>query len=132
MLIRARLLLYLFFTLPATLTAQVSAGFSIVIPSSNCNPAVYSFINTSVGMGLTYGWNFGVYPGVNSIFENPSTTYLGCGSFTVKLVVTDGNGVADSSAQTVNIRCSPKANFESTFTTGCLPLLARLCPAAVP
>ncbi|MDB5282788.1 MAG: hypothetical protein JWO06_1863, partial [Bacteroidota bacterium] len=103
-------------------SAQLAADFNIVIPSSNCNPAVYSFVNASTGTGLTYQWNFGVYPGVNSIFQNPSTTYLQCGTFQVKLVATDINGAKDSTIKTVNIRCSPKAQFSTSATTGCVPL----------
>ncbi len=115
-----------------SVSAQVTAGFTIVPPSNNCNPAIYSFANTSTGTGLTYSWNFGVYPGVNSVFTNPSTTYLDCGTFTVKLVVTDTTGAKDSTTQTVNIRCSPIASFSPTVTTGCQPLASAFNNTSTP
>ena len=117
------------FFFPAS--AQLTAGFSIVVPSSNCNPAIYSFVNTSVGVGLTYKWNFGVYPGINSIFQNPSTTYLNCGTFPVKLIITDTTGRKDSIVQMVTVRCSPTATFNTTSTTGCLPLVANFNSTSV-
>jgi PKD repeat protein len=102
-------------------SAQLTAGFTIAVPTSNCNPAIYSFVNTSIGAGLSYQWNFGIYPGINSIFSNPSTTYLNCGTFQVKLVVTDVTGRKDSSIQTVNVRCSPTPSFSTVAASGCLP-----------
>ncbi len=125
-------LLVLFLAINAVVYAQVVANFNIVVPSSNCNPAVYGFINTSTGSGLTYRWNFGVYDGVNSVFQNPSTTYLDCGSYQVKLVVTDSAGASDSIVQTVSIKCSPKAQFTSSVNTGCVPLTSGFNSTSTP
>lgn len=106
----------------AHLLAQVSAVFTVNAPASNCNPAIYSFTNNSTGAGtLSYEWNFGVYAGVNSVFQNPATTYLGCGTFTVKLIVTNSLGQKDSTTQVVNIRCSPQAAFSAGSLSGCVP-----------
>src|SRR5580658_8243435 len=77
--------------------AQVNAGFTVNLPSPACNPTVVSFTNTSTGIPpLTYIWNFGVYSGTNSIFTNPTTTYINCGTYTVTLYVTNGLGQVDS------------------------------------
>ena len=134
MIVRLRLyiLLVLFLGLNAAVNAQVSAGFNIIIPNSNCNPAVYSFVNTSTGAGLTYQWNFGVYQGVNSVFQNPSTTYLNCGTYLVKLVAIDSTGARDSVTQTVNIRCSPKAQFTASASTGCIPFNSGFNSTSIP
>lgn len=64
-------LLLMVFQVNVNVSAQVVAGFNVIQPASNCNPAVYSFVNTSTGAGLTYQWNFGVYPGVNSVLQIP-------------------------------------------------------------
>lgn len=103
--------------------AQVTADFNIVAPVPNCNPAVYNFINSSTGTApLSYEWNFGVYPGINSILQNPGTTYLNCGTFTVKLVVTDGLGMKDSISKSITVHCSPVPNFTVSTLSGCVPL----------
>jgi len=120
--VRSYLAVIMFILAGFKIFAQPVAGFNILAPSSNCNPAVYSFINTSTGAGLTYHWNFGVFPGINSIFENPSTTYLNCGSYVVKLLVTDSTGHTDSIEQTINIRCSPNARFTTSSAIGCVPV----------
>jgi len=123
---------FLVLSLGRGLNAQVAAGFNIVAPNSNCNPAVYSFVNTSTGAGLTYRWNFGVYPGINSVFTNPSTTYIDCGSYQVKLVATDSTGVSDSIVQTVSIRCSPKARFTTSNTLGCVSMQTSFTNTSIP
>ena len=113
-------LLSLFVSFQAS--AQVTASFSANLPSPACNPAVVSFTNTSTGAApLSYQWNFGVYSGTNSIFTNPSTTYLSCGTFTVSLIVTDNNGVSDTTTQDITINCSPTADFSVSSNTGCAP-----------
>ena len=112
---------------------QVSANFTVTAPTLNCNPAVYSFTNNSSGTApLTYQWNFGVHAGVNSVFQNPSTTYLGCGTYTVKLVVTDGTGRKDSATKSVTIECSPTADFTTTGTAGCVPYSTSFTSTSTP
>lgn len=116
-----------------TIQAQPGASFTVTAPSLNCNPAVYSFTNNSSGVApLTYQWNFGVHAGVNSVFQNPSTTYLDCGTYTVKLVVTDGNGRQDSTTQSVTIECSPTASFTSSGVAGCIPLSTTFNSTSLP
>ncbi len=115
-----------------SVSGQVTAGFTIIQPTNNCNPAIYSFANTSTGAGLTYSWNFGVYPGINSVFRNPSTTFLDCGTFTVKLVVTDSIGAKDSTTQIVNVRCSPVANFVPVVAAGCVPVTSAFVNTSTP
>src|SRR5882724_2918605 len=80
-----------------TVKAQVSADFQINYSSPNCAPAVVSFANMSTGAPpLTYSWNFGIIGGVNSVQQNPSTSYLTCGSYNVTLKTTDANGQVSS------------------------------------
>ncbi|MBL0308716.1 MAG: PKD domain-containing protein [Bacteroidetes bacterium] len=115
------------------LSGQVTADFAINAPTNNCNPAIYSFSNNSIGIPpLTYEWNFGVYPGLNSVFANPSTTYLTCGSFAVKLITTNGLGLKDSITKMVVIRCSPKPSFTTSTLTGCLPMPVKFISTSQP
>jgi len=107
--------------------AQPVADFSVSLPSPACNPAVASFTNLSTGTPpLSYQWNFGVNAGVNSIFTNPSTTYLNCGTYVVTLTVTDGNGQTDIKTQSITIHCMPTASFITTGASGCAPLVSTL------
>lgn len=130
--LRNHFLLVILLCVQLSVWAQPVADFSIVAPVSNCNPAVYSFEDNSTGSNLAYEWNFGVYPGVNSIFPDPSTTYLNCGAFQVRLIVTDGSGLRDTSIQSVNVRCSPSANFASAASTGCIPHTAAFTSTSLP
>ena len=125
-------ILFVFMLAGGLAYAQPVASFNIIVPTSNCNPAVYSFVNASTGTELSYQWNFGVYPGINSIFENPSTTYLNCGAYVVKLIVTDINGLQDSTEQPINIRCSPNAQFITSAAEGCLPVSVQYTSTATP
>lgn len=116
------LLLIAVFTVVYKVHGQVNASFTINYPSPNCAPAVVSFVNQSTGSGnLTYQWNFGMAPGVNSTQQHPSTIYPNCGNYTVTLTVTNGNGQQSTATQTVSIACNPVANFTVSNNVGCLP-----------
>ncbi len=58
-------------------------------------PATVNFTNSTVGYGsLTYNWSFG--DGTTSTDVMPSHTYLSSGSYTVRLICTDGHGCSDT------------------------------------
>ncbi|MEP6615472.1 MAG: PKD domain-containing protein [Ginsengibacter sp.] len=73
----------------------VKADFSNNVPNS-CNPPVtINFINQSLGTGsLSYQWDFG--DGTSSTTFAPSHTYTSIGSYTVKLIVKNSTGCADT------------------------------------
>ncbi len=127
---RLYIVITLFFSLflkTFSLFAQPIADFSINLPNPVCNPAVAGFTNLSTGVPpLTYQWNFGVNAGVNSILTNPSTTYSACGTFSVTLTVTDGNGLQEIKILPVIIHCKPVVSFTTTGAAGCAPLLSTL------
>lgn len=118
------LLLILFIFVNKQSKSQVVANFTINYQNPNCAPTTISFTNLSTGSGLTYEWNFGVNPGVNSTIINPSFSYLICGNYIVTLIVTDGTSI-DTSTQTANIYCSPVASFNANPLSGCVPLTAQ-------
>ena len=65
-------------------------------PAYICNPpGNVTFTSTVSGTGpFSYNWSFG--NGGSSFLLNPTTTYTSTGAYTVKLVITDGNGCKDS------------------------------------
>lgn len=120
--------LFIFFLIYTSteVKSQVNSSFVISYQGSACNPAVVNFINSSTGQApLYYNWNFGVTTGTNSLLQNPATTYINCGSFTVRLIVMDGTGMKDTSYQQVNIHCSPSPNFSLSPASGCYPLAVQ-------
>lgn len=91
--------------------------------SQGCVPLTVNFTNTSTGSGLTYSWEFG--NGNRSILKNPSAIYYRSGSFSVKLTVTDVNGLtATKTFSTVRVFSNPVANFTAD-TVGCIGELLR-------
>lgn len=113
--------------------AQVDADFDINYPTPVCNPSVISFTNKSTGNApLTYEWNFGVNPGINSVLENPSTTYADCGTFTVTLTVTNALGEKSVKQKDLTVNCKPVANFTVSSVSGCYPLTVQFKSTSTP
>jgi len=85
-----RLVLAICFSLTAEgLLAQPTADFTAT-PLAGCAPHVVYFTNTSTGNPTSYLWDFG--NGFTSVLQNPSTTYLTAGNYTVTLTVTNASG----------------------------------------
>src|SRR6185312_5320948 len=74
------------------------ADFSAPITTFCKKPATVSFTNLTTGSPGTYKWTFG--DGASSTGFSPAHTYTANGTYTVKLVVTDGNGCMDSIQKT--------------------------------
>lgn len=78
-----------------SVTNGVTALFTHTQPAVCSPPASISFTNNSTGPPiLSYYWDFG--DGNFSTAINPTHTYLGSGSFIVKLVTTSSSGCVDS------------------------------------
>ena len=78
----------------------------------------FVFTNTSVSAGATsYSWTFG--DGANSNLQSPSHAYTVYGIYTVKLVVTSGNGCKDSINQTVTVYPKPTPAFSINLAAQC-------------
>ncbi|MBX3240514.1 MAG: PKD domain-containing protein [Chitinophagaceae bacterium] len=86
-----------------------------------CPGTPLSFINTSQGSNLNYNWSFG--DNQSSTDRDPGHSYAE-GLYTVKLVVTDDVGCADSLTRTnyINI-AGPVAAFDVQDSTSICPLL---------
>jgi PKD repeat protein/translation elongation factor EF-1beta len=73
-------------------SATVNAAFTAT-PTTGCLPLTVVFTNTSSGSPTTYNWNFGD-PGSGasntSTLQNPSHTYNSAGTYTVRLIASNG------------------------------------------
>jgi gliding motility-associated-like protein len=90
-----------------------------------CPGANVAFSNTSTPVGMSAAWSFG--DGNTSIVYSPTTTYAATGQYTVKLVVTDSYGCADSLIRNLYIRVDePNADFTvNDSTSSCMPFEVR-------
>ncbi len=115
--------------------SQAHASFTVdFINNSQCAPAGVSFTNLSTGTGnLEFDWKLtGGNPGTSTI-KSPSTVYSKCGTYTVKLTVTDDLNSKSDTSITFTIACSPKANFKATSPlSGCSPLDVQLINTSSP
>ena len=89
-------------------------------------PLTVQFTDTSTGSVTSWLWNFG--DGSTSSAKNPSHTYSGVGTYTVKLTVTNSYGPdtfeALSYIHTYSI-AAPVADFTSDLTSGSAPLAVQ-------
>src|SRR4051812_4521999 len=128
--IRLQLLLLTLLALSQTAVfGQLRAGVSAT-PTSGCPPVTVSFKDSSTGNPTSWKWDLG--NGTISYFQNPVTTYLNSGTYTVKLVVRNDNGV-DSVTKTkyIVVNVVPEAKFGSSHTGGCFPLAVQFKDSSV-
>lgn len=99
--------------------AQVGANFS-ASPQSGCAPLIVQFTDLSTGSPTSWSWDFG--NGATSTIQNPSTTYLNAGNFTVTLIVSDGLS-SDTLVQQalISVPAPPTPDFNFTNPDGCAP-----------
>ena len=86
-------------TLTKTSMIQINTGVLAQFSNENAQtckaPVTINFQNQSTGTGVVnYNWDFG--DGDTSDLLNPSHTYTTNGIYTIKLIVTNGNGCADT------------------------------------
>jgi PKD repeat protein len=101
-----------------TVFAKPAPSFNVV-GSTNCSSNLTITLNntTPAALGTTYLWNFG--DGTNSSAANPSKTYSSFGTYTIKLVVVNGNGCVDSITRDITISSKPIAAFTVSDTIQC-------------
>lgn len=112
-------------TFGGTATAlTIQAAFT---PSANnvCEGTPISFVDNSQSFNgpiANWSWNFGdptCGPTNTSTIQNPSHTFCGCGTYLVKLFVTNSNNDVDSAQTLITILCNPGAAFSATPLNGC-------------
>ncbi len=101
-------------------TTDPTPNFSV--DTLTCPGAIVTFTNTSVPAGLSSFWDFG--DGNTSALASPTHSYAATGLYTIKLVVQDTIGCADSITRFNYIRVDlPVPNFTvSDSVTSCTPL----------
>jgi PKD repeat protein len=115
-----------------TLTDYITVGTSPVAdftgtPLTGTSPLTVSFSDASSGNPTSWSWDFGD-PGSGadntSTLQNPSHTYSGDGSYTVKLTATNATG-SNTKTRTgyVKVGAVPTASFTATPTSGAAPLI---------
>jgi gliding motility-associated-like protein len=99
---------------------QLNANFTSNIVTG-CAPILVQFTNQSTGNPTSYLWDLG--NGTTSNVQNPSTTYITPGTYTVSLIVTDGT-TFDTSAivNYITVVPTPVVNFVASDSSISCPL----------
>ena len=100
--------------------AQINAAFS-ANRVEGCAPLVVQFRDESTGGPNSWRWDLG--NGTLSFLQNPAGTYFNPGTYTVKLIASNGSQV-DSVVKVsyITVYASPVIDFSASDTTGCFPL----------
>lgn len=106
---------------PLATKAQLQANFASNA-TSGCSPIVAQFTDQTTG-GTPTSWLWDLGNGTTSTLQNPSTTYINPGSYTVTLTVSNGSG---SNTKTVSnyitVNPSPVVNFRvNDSSLSCAP-----------
>ena len=105
------------FTSGITVANPVSAAFNADITNSCKAPASIQFTNQALANNY-YSWDFG--DTTVSALSNPVHVFTDTGSYTVKLVIRNGNGCTDSLIKTNYIRIQkPFVSFDNLPDSGC-------------
>ncbi|GAB4406115.1 MAG: hypothetical protein OHK0039_07600 [Bacteroidia bacterium] len=102
-----------------------TAGFTYA-PQQGCEPLTVNFQSTATAGSLPivqHQWTFG--DGGSALVANPTYAYSVPGVYTVRLIVIDGNGCADTLSQSVQVLEKPVVNFVADKTAGCGPETIR-------
>ena len=104
-------------TKTVTVLEKPTAAF-VLNSSATCTSSLtISPTNNSTGIGNSYIWYFG--DGTTSALTNPTKTYTTIGTYTIKLVVTNGNGCKDSTEKSITFSTAPVSNFIINSSAQC-------------
>jgi len=78
---------------------------------------MFSFTNTTSGTFNSSYWDFG--DGITTTNTNTTKSYTAIGTYTVKLVVTNASGCADSISQNITVADKPVPSFTVNGNTSC-------------
>lgn len=103
--------------------AQLAANFSAT-PLSGCAPLVVNFTDNSTGNPTSWNWDLG--NGTLSSLQNPSTTYINPGTYTVTLTASNASGT-NTIAKTafITVYDKPRVSFTVNDSSNCIPFTSR-------
>ncbi len=85
-----------------------------------CKPPLTTNFSSQSSNAVSWQWDFG--DGGTSTVQNPSHTYTAYGNFTVRLIVTNASGCADTLTRNSEVRIQkPVISFPSLPQAGCVP-----------
>ncbi len=118
-----------FSTLAYVAAAQPQAAFTAT-PLTGCAPLVVNFQNQSIN-AVQWRWDLG--NGSISFLQNPSATYFTPGTFTVRLIVKNAAGLADTLVRTnyITVNPIPQIAFSGNTLNGCIPLSVQFSNSTV-
>ena len=89
-----------------------------------------SFQNQSTN-AISWSWDFG--NGATSTLQNPSTTYITPGAYTVTLTATNANGISNTITKTayITIYNEPTVDFTVDKTSGCFPAVIQFTDLSI-
>jgi len=111
------------------LHAQLNAAFTWS-PLDGCAPQAIQFTSTSTGSISAYSWNFGNSTAPSAL-QNPASTYINPGTYTVTLTITGASG-SKSVSHTITIYPPPTISFSFSPSSGCAPLNVSFVPSVTP
>lgn len=90
-------------------------------PTTGCAPLVVRFTDQTTGGATFWDWDLG--NGQLSTAQNPVVAYSQPGTYTVKLVVRNATGIAQTiKTDYITVYPSPTVGFTADMTTGCAPV----------
>lgn len=103
--------------------AQPVANFT-GSPLSGCAPLVVNFTDNSTGDPAGWDWDLG--NGTLSALQNPSTTYIIPGQYTVTLTVTNTAGTNTiTKTAYITVYDKPVVNFTVNDSSNCVPFISK-------
>ncbi len=98
--------------------SQVPVANFSASTTSGCSPIVSNFTDLSTNTPTSWYWDLG--NGSTSTLQNPSTTYINPGTYTVTLIATNANG-SDTQITTnyITVAPSPTVAFTADSTPSC-------------
>lgn len=99
--------------------AQVPVANFSASSTSGCSPIVTNFTDLSTNSPTSWYWDLG--NGSTSTLQNPSTSYITPGTYTVSLTVTNSNGTNTKTVTNyITVAPSPVVAFTADSTPSCV------------
>ncbi|OSZ82554.1 hypothetical protein CAP35_04610 [Chitinophagaceae bacterium IBVUCB1] len=100
-------------------SAQAPVANFSASSTSGCSPIVANFTDLSTNTPTTWYWDLG--NGSTSTLQNPSTTYITPGTYTVSLTVTNSSGTNTKTVTNyITVAPSPVVAFTADSTPSCV------------